>query len=451
MSSFETAYPDATVDVYDGDTGKGYEIPVSKVSKFKERYPKWSYGKAENSDGSTHAIDVSPVSEPEAEKTTTTVEKDDEWKPTPIQKALMIGGIQTSMTRFDAKVDEGKRHLEEMAQYTNSGVAMTGGQVRDVGVAIDTDTGEVVKRYQTPTGRVTTDSIAAEREAAAYREVTGGLRRKQDVDKMLDEHIADATRRRSEKFESTNKDAYARKDGEGFWNYFFRVLGNNPNTQTAAVTRGVSLYDDSRADEETNYVNAELRILEEAKRLREAQKLKKGDGFWDFQNIVNFGQGVTDVVRDVDTYAGGTRGLHKTLQVLDLKEKAERGEELSEKDMKLAEALFIQQGVESSGDTPHGYNAGRTTAEMGRFMVQMAMNPTSGLGKAIATKAVKKFGEKGAKAWAAKIVGTVAGDLGSSLFLANTLQMPTTLTDIGDRQIGEVLIDEDGIGFVGGD
>lgn len=451
VSSFETAYPDATVDVYDGDTGKGYEIPVSKVSKFKERYPKWSYGKAENSDGSTHATDVLPVSEPEAEKTTTTVEKDDEWKPTPIQKALMIGGIQTSMTRFDAKVDEGKRHLEEMAQYTNSGVAMTGGQVRDVGVAIDTDTGEVVKRYQTPTGRVTTDSIAAEREASAYREVTGGLRRKQDVDKMLDEHIADATRRRSEKFESTNKDAFARKDGEGFWNYFFRVLGNNPNTQTAAVTRGVSLYDDSRADEETNYVNAELRILEEAKRLREAQKLKKGDGFWDFQNIVNFGQGVKDVVRDVDTYAGGTRGLHKTLQVLDLKEKAERGEELSEKDMKLAEALFIQQGVESSGDTPHGYNAGRTTAEMGRFMVQMAMNPTSGLGKAIATKAVKKFGEKGAKAWAAKIVGTVAGDLGSSLFLANTLQMPTTLTDIGDRQIGEVLIDEDGIGFVGGD
>lgn len=386
-----------------------------------------------------------------AEVQPSTEKKQEEWKPTPIQKALMTGGIQASMARFDAKVDEGKRHLEEMAQYTNSGASMTGGQVRDAGVAMDTGTGEAVKRYQTPTGELTTDRVGAEREASAYREALGELRRKQDVDKMLDEHTADATRRRSEKFEEDNKEAFVRKDGEGFWNYFFRVLGNNPNTQTAAVTRGVSLYDDSRADEETNYVNAELRILEEAKRLREAQKLKKGDGFWDFQNIVNFGQGVKDVVRDVDTYAGGTRGLHKTLQVLDLKEKAERGEELSEKDMKLAEALMIRQRVESSGDTPHGYNAGRTTAEMGRFMVQMAMNPTSGLGKAIATKAVKKFGEKGAKAWAAKVVGTVAGDIGSSVFLANTLQMPTTLADIGDRQAGEVLVGDDGIGFVGGE
>ena len=460
VARFETAYPDAVVGIYDGGTGKEYEMPVSKVDKFKKAFPEWSYsrpaasgtssgeGQEADSPGIGAVTDNVGTSGDERESTSGNKEG---WKPTPIQKALMTGGIQASMARFDAKVDEGKRHLEEMAQYTNSGAAMTGGQVRDAGVAMDTGTGEAVKRYQTPTGGLTTDRVGAEREASAYREALDELRRKQDVDKMLDEHIADATRRRSEKFEEDNKEAFVRKDGEGFWNYFFRVLGNNPNTQTAAVTRGVSLYDDSRADEETNYVNAELRILEEAKRLREAQKLKKGDGFWDFQNIVNFGQGVKDVVRDVDTYAGGTRGLHKTLQVLDLKEKAERGEELSEKDMKLAEALMIQQGVESSGDTPHGYNAGRTTAEMGRFMVQMAMNPTSGLGKAIATKAVKKFGEKGAKAWAAKVVGTVAGDIGSSVFLANTLQMPTTLADIGDRQAGEVLVGDDGIGFVGGE
>lgn len=460
VARFETAYPDAVVGIYDGGTGKEYEMPVSKVDKFKKTFPEWSYsrpaasgtssgeGQEADSPGMAAVTDNAGTSGDERESTSGNKE---EWKPTPIQKALMTGGIQASMARFDAKVDEGKRHLEEMAQYTNSGAAMTGGQVRDAGVAMDTGTGEAVKRYQTPTGELTTDRVGAEREASAYREALGELRRKQDIDRVLDEHIADATRRRSEKFEEDNKEAFVRKDGEGFWNYFFRVLGNNPNTQTAAVTRGVSLYDDSRADEETNYVNAELRILEEAKRLREAQKLKTGDGFWDFQNIVNFGQGVKDVVRDVDTYAGGTRGLHKTLQVLDLKEKAERGEELSEKDMKLAEALMIQQGVESSGDTPHGYNAGRTTAEMGRFMVQMAMNPTSGLGKAIATKAVKKFGEKGAKAWAAKVVGTVAGDIGSSVFLANTLQMPTTLADIGDRQAGEVLVGDDGIGFVGGE
>lgn len=461
VARFETAYPDAVVGIYDGGTGKEYEMPVSKVDKFKKAFPEWSYsrpvasrtssGEGQEADSPGMAAVTDNVGTSGDERESTSGNKEG-WKPTPIQKALMTGGIQASMARFDAKVDEGKRHLEEMAQYTGSGAAMTGGQVRDAGVAMDTGTGEAVKRYQTPTGELTTDRVEAERVAATYREATGELHRKQDIDRDIDEHIADATRRRSEKFEEDNKEAYVRKDGEGFWNYFFRVLGNNPNTQTAAVTRGVSLYDDSRADEETNYINAELRILEEAKKLREAQKLKKGDGFWDFQNVVNFGQGVKDVVSDVDTYAGGTRGLHKTLQVLDLKEKAERGEELSEKDMKLAEALMIQQRVESSGDTPHGYNAGRTTAEMGRFMVQMAMNPTSGLGKAIAAKAVKKFGEKGAKAWAAKIVGTVAGDAGSSVFLANTLQMPTTLADIGDRQTGEVVVDGEGkVGFVGGD
>lgn len=152
VARFETAYPDAVVGIYDGGTGKEYEMPVSKVDKFKKTFPEWSYsrpaasgtssGEGQEADSPGMAAVTDNVGTSGDERESTSGNKE-EWKPTPIQKALMTGGIQASMARFDAKVDEGKRHLEEMAQYTNSGAAMTGGQVRDAGVAMDTARGRL--------------------------------------------------------------------------------------------------------------------------------------------------------------------------------------------------------------------------------------------------------------------------------------------------------------------
>lgn len=320
--------------------------------------------------------------------------------------------------------------------------------------------GRPAVEWQMQDGSLTSDRVAAEQEEYAQRgarmarETEKRLREEEDrlLGEELDSRGAEARGRRAREYEEEMANAYKRGEDEGWMNYFFRVLGHNPNTQTAAVARGTGLYDDSLQSEEANRIEAEIRTLEEAKKLYDAQHLKRGDGLWDWQNVVNFTQGVRDVVGDVDTYAGGTREAHRVMQMLAIKNKVEAGEELSDADFRLAEAMMLSQKVAASGSTPHGYNAGKTTAEMGRFMIQMAMNPTGNLGRALGTKAFRMLGEKGAKAWAGRIVGTAAGDVASSVFLANTLQAPTTLADAGERHIGEVVTDKDGnLSFVGGD
>lgn len=320
--------------------------------------------------------------------------------------------------------------------------------------------GRPAVEWQMQDGSLTADRVAAEQEEYAQRgarmarETEKRLQMEEDrlIGEELDRRGAEARGRRAREYEEEMANAYKRGEDEGWMNYFFRVLGHNPNTQTAAVARGTGLYDDSLRSEEANRIEAEIRTLEEAKKLYDAQHLKRGAGLWDWQNVVNFTQGVRDVVGDVDTYAGGTREAHKVMQMLAIKNKVDAGEELSDADFRLAEAMMLSQKVAASGSTPHGYNAGKTTAEMGRFMIQMAMNPTGNLGRALGTKAFRMLGEKGAKAWAGRIVGTAAGDVASSVFLANTLQAPTTLADAGERHIGEVVTDKDGnLSFVGGD
>ena len=263
------------------------------------------------------------------------------------------------------------------------------------------------------------------------------------------------------------EDAYARKEDESFWQYFFRVLGHNPNTQSSAVNRMTSGYDDSLRGTEANRLDAERQTLEKTLESYAARHLKKGDGFWDFQNIRNLGHGIWDVMTDIDTYAGGSREFQRMGQLMAVKNKVDSGEELSDRDLSLVQALLGQQVVDASGETPHGYNVGRITAEMVPFMIQMAMNPASGLGQKLGQKMVKKFGQKAAKQWAVNMtkaigkkraaavmkgVGVTGGDLASSAILANTLQAPATFADARARQLGEVVIDDSGaISFVGGD
>lgn len=326
------------------------------------------------------------------------------------------------------------------------------------------DDGKLHTRWMMPDGSLTTDLLEADkaagaaREARLEREFTGRMRdngldpdNPEDVDRQsINDRMDRVKAELKERNEEALSEAYSRKDGESVMNYFFRILGSNPNTQSASVNRGVSLYDDSLRDSETNDLVAEQRLLNDAATAHEASRLERGDGLFDGRNVVNFGKGAADVALDVDTYAGGTRNMHAMGRVMKLKSKLESGEKLTDGELRLAEAMMLRGRAPQN--MPHGYTAGRTTAEMARFMFQMMANPTSGFGKALADRAWKRLGEKGWKAWSGRILGTVAGDVASSAFLANTLQAPATLGDASERYLGEVVVDGNGdVSFVGGD
>lgn len=344
------------------------------------------------------------------------------------------------------------------------------------------ENGEEQVRWMLPDGSLTTDFIEADQAEAEARK---GRLQKMFTDRMSmngldpskpeDVAVQTAMDRLPRVAESLNKEIekdfnerYAPKKDEGFFAHFLRVLGRNPNTQTGTLAQDVSGYNNSLRSEEYNRLQAEQRTLEKTIEGYVARHMKKGDGFWDMQNVKNFGRGLWDVVKDADTYAGGTIEFQRMSQLMAIRNKIDAGGELSENDFSLLEAVMGQQAVESSGSAPHGYTAGKITGEMVPFMIQMAMNPASNLGKSFAKMAVRKYGRKatekmlyriatravGKKRAAALIKGgaTTAGDIAASAVLANTLQAPTTLGDAMQRNLGEVRIEGDGqIKFVGGE
>lgn len=344
------------------------------------------------------------------------------------------------------------------------------------------ENGEEQVRWMLPDGSLTTDFIEADQAEAEARK---GRLQKMFTDRMSmngldpskpeDVAVQTAMDRLPRVAESLNQEIekdfnerYAPKKDEGFFAHFLRVLGRNPNTQTGTLAQDVSGYNNSLRSEEYNRLQAEQRTLEKTIEGYVARHMKKGDGFWDMQNVKNFGRGLWDVVKDADTYAGGTIEFQRMSQLMAIRNKIDAGGELSENDFSLLEAVMGQQAVESSGSAAHGYTAGKITGEMVPFMIQMAMNPASNLGKSFAKMAVRKYGRKatekmlyriatravGKKRAAALIKGgaTTAGDIAASAVLANTLQAPTTLGDAMQRNLGEVRIEGDGqIKFVGGE
>ena len=339
-----------------------------------------------------------------------------------------------------------------------------------------------IQQWLLPDGTVTTDyerADEAETDARGARlayEFNTRMRRNgldpTDPKDVVDQKLEDQTRkaRASQKVlhaEEAQKSPYSRQKGESVGQYLLRVLfSGQPNTQTAIVGRSINGYDQALKSSDMRSIEGTLHTLGKVRDLRESQELERGDGFFDWRNIGNFGTGLKQVATDIDTYAGGTLEAQDMLHLVDIKNRTEQGEQLSEADLAFAEAMMLKETAEGLGAAPHGYTAGRTTGEMGRFMIQMIMNPTSGAGKRLATalvnRAVRKYGAQGAAKWTAKVLGNVtankvaghvAGDVLSSAVLANTLQMPTTLSDAIGRNIGNVTVGADGtsVEFSGGE
>lgn len=377
----------------------------------------------------------------------------------PTSKVGLAGVAKTRQE--EAETTEGENPAVSSGTYGNS--------PRPYGVTVEN--GELKTRWMLPDGSLTTDvsevGVAEQqsREERLQHEFEGNPSRY--LEAAAQKQLEELEKREKQVAEKEMATAYSRREGESRWGYFLRMLGKSPNTQTGAVTRAVSGYDTSVMSGEVRDLMAERRILEQTLQGYRARRLKKGDGFFDWQNVVNFAHGVKDAVTDLDYYAMGALELQSMNQLLGIKAKLEKGEELSDHETALLQAQLGKQMMEESGTTPHGYHAGEITAEMIPFMVQMYFNPAGGIGKVAGKKAIRMFGRKLAKQTAGnalgklgkkraaavvKGLGVTVGDVASSKFLADTYQASSTTADALRRHAGEVAVDENGnYSFAGGD
>lgn len=135
---------------------------------------------------SSPVADLSPAttdSTAEVEPTVENKEQEEGWKPTPMQKAFMMGSVQSSLNSFKAHTDASMERLKNTSEYYNRGGAFSGNKPVKGDMRYNEDAGKIEQTYLTPTGTATADKFAAERETRAYNDyvdnmtVSGQLRR----------------------------------------------------------------------------------------------------------------------------------------------------------------------------------------------------------------------------------------------------------------------------------
>lgn len=294
----------------------------------------------------------------------------------------------------------------------------------------DTETGAPEKRYLTSSGTEYEERAAADLEENVndlqeYEQTVPGQLRK------IDEQIASLEQRISEQ-ESQREIDWVDADGR------------------------VHYKDGRTSDEAISNLDLALRDLKNARTmLQRDQQLRKSSDFlggvglpftgdW-FNNWKNFGYGIWDSLNDRSLYDFGLSDLQKAGAYMRIKNKIENGQELTEQETDLALAGMALAQAEQSVDLPTGYTAGETTAQMAPFMAQMAANPASGVGRAFARGAVRKFGRDGVKAVAMRAGARVLGNVAEAAALTGTLQAGQTAANVMNRYTGDTFeYDEEG-------
>lgn len=214
--------------------------------------------------------------------------------------------------------------------------------------------------------------------------------------------------------------------------------------------------------------NSEINALKMAARIRQrSAELAKNAKAEDSRNWAeSAGAGFRDTALSPELWSMGIADGVEALTIKKTVDKFEKGEELSEGDQALLDAVSMRTLINQvyGGKLSGWHNAGQMTAHAIPFMMEMALNPLSGAGKSI-TKSVLKYGMKrfgtglgnrlvkGAVKGVARSGANLAGAAGMSL----TTSAPAVIADGLNRHLGEAdySVNQDGSvnyeGHVGGE
>ncbi|WP_282193767.1 LPD38 domain-containing protein [Muribaculum intestinale] len=483
--------------------------------------------------------DLSPAttdSTAEVEPTVENKKQEEGWKPTPMQKAFMMGeiqsGVDSTLERMQQSVESTRRLAESRTEEgrnrrkaaemrariigtptkvlgltPNTSPATEGNSDTPKGQSnpnspvvhgIKLEDGVAKTEWMLSDGSLSTSLIDADKAEYGARQARlqyefikrmeqNGLNpaKEGDVEKQKQKDLLDSaekqTRIRLAENEENLHELYDNRakrldeqgewnDDEGFWSNFVRIVGGAANRSVTANAPKPRQYMTAEDKDIGTYLT-ENQVLTDAKKLLETRKLNKSDGFmggfWKIgNNWRNLKMGARHALSDADLYVGGVMALQKATQLMDVEEKLKQGTDLTDAEVSLVYSTMLGQDVRDNIETPHGYNAAQITVEMFPFMAQMALNPASGLSRALVTKygksglrkiamrkaaqgltgeAAEAFAKKETRKLAAKTVGVqVLGDVAEASVLANTLQAPKTAANAIERYQGNVVEDENG-------
>lgn len=445
--------------------GKKYNVRDEHIDSFMKDFPDASTimereGKKYRVKSADYRTFMSEQQQPEQSALDSTPETPvtpsaEEMPLTEQDKIRFSANIGQMKRRTEQMIDGFNERMETMREY-HENAPLGGGQTAEGKMQFNPESGKLEKTYITPLGNRYTSKGLADMESFRYRQaadmsVNGQLRRAMLKLAELQEKREASAKRVHEQWEEDTK----------------------KNTAPLGFLLAADTYVPRQmSDKENSTLDVAIRQTEELIKDLEEQKDRE-------QGIdVGFWRGFGRVAGDFRTWDFGMSDMRDALTMMnadDLKgENATEGEREAYNEM--MGALYNKGQAEQmyGGNAGFWNRAGMMTGHMPAFMLDFGItgggfkgiNVLSKAGTKAATKVVgketveqmakqgfktyvKDNGVKGlgqyATNWTIKALGTTADDLLlRAPLMTNTVQAGKTTTDIIDRKLGDVVVDENG-------
>lgn len=380
------------------------------------------------------------------------VQTEQAWQPTEHEKAEMIASTNRMMHNVETQIQDANERVDNIQEYgLNPGL-----QTKESKMQFNPESGRLEKTYITPLGNKTTSKPLADIESFQYRQAAdmsiGGQLRKANL------RLQELKAKQAERASEVHKE----------W-----VEETEKNKAPLAAILGAATYTPrQQSDKENSALRVAIRETEELIRNLEEQKDREQGvdvGFWR-----GFGR-VTGDIRTWDFGMGDMMDAMTLVNADSLKSDTATDGERGAHDAMMGAIHEKQQAEERYGGNADFWNrAGVMTGYMPSFMLDFVLTGGGfdGLSafskgsaklttKAIGTETAEKLAQQGFKSyikengirglgqyatdWTIKALGTTADDLlVRAPLMTNTIQTGKTVSDIVDRKLGDVVIDENG-------
>lgn len=415
--------------VYDALVKDGYEM-----EPFEEFENNIGFGKIQT-----------PAPEP-------AVQTEQAWQPTEQEKAEMIASTNRMMQNVETQIQDANERVDNIQEYgLNPGL-----QTKEGKMQFNPENGKLEKTYITPLGNKTTSKPLADIESFWYRQAAdmsiGGQLRKANL------RLQELKAKQAERASEVHKE----------W-----VEEMEKNKAPLAAILGAATYTPrQQSDKENSALRVAIRETEELIKNLEEQKDRENGvdvGFW---------RGFGRTMGDVRTWDFGMGDMADAMTMMNADkfkgDNATEGERESY-DMMMGAIHEKQQAEERYGGNADFWNrAGVMTGYMPSFMLDFILTgggfnglstfskeSTKVAAKVIGKETAEKMAQQGFKSyikengvrglgqyatdWTIKALGTTADDLlVRAPLMTNTTQAGKTVSDIIDRKLGDVVVDENG-------
>lgn len=380
------------------------------------------------------------------------VQTEQAWQLTEQEKAEMIASTNRMMQNVETKIQDANERVDNIQEYgLNPGL-----QTKEGKMQFNPENGKLEKTYITPLGNKTTSKPLADIESFRYRQAAdmsiGGQLRKANL------RLQELKAKQAERASEVHKE----------W-----VEETEKNKAPLAAILGAATYTPrQQSDKENSALRVAIRETEELIKNLEEQKDRENGvdvGFWR-----GFGR-VTGDIRTWDFGMGDVMDAMTLVNADSLKSDTATDGEREARDAMMGAIHEKQQAEERYGGNADFWNrAGVMTGYMPSFMLDFILTGggfegLSAFSKGSAKLATKVIGKETAENlaqqgfksyikengirgfgqyatdWTIKALGTTADDLlVRAPLMTNTIQAGKTASDIIDRKLGDVAVDENG-------